>query len=291
MTATIREVQIDPEFRGVIPVHSWDELADLQESVERFGYLAPFIAWRNEAGVPLLLDGHARLEILRESLKLARKARANDPNALISRSAEAPAVVTIELASRDEAVLWIVNAQLGRRNLSAIDRIALVAKREEIVARQAKANQSASLPVKGQFGFQSVVSRFAKSTDSQCVGAITDTLVSAPIDTRVECAKAAGVSEKTYDAGKQVIAAVADGKLPQETVADINAGKLSIHGVAKNLKGKPTSKAKSGWKAIVAGFVSACRRFVKRDPGRSAEIAAELRRLADEVELEAKAAA
>ena len=191
MSATIREVQIDPEFRGVIPVHSGDELADLQASIERFGYLAPFILWRNEAGVPLLLDGHARLEILREALKIARQARANDPQALISRSAEAPDVVEINLASRDEAVLWIVNNQLGRRNLSAIDRIALVSQREEIVARQAKANQSASLPVPGQRGFQSVKSRFA-----ECVRASAGTLVSAPIDTRVECAKAAGVGAR-----------------------------------------------------------------------------------------------
>lgn len=253
MTATIREVQIDPEFRGVIPVHSWDELADLQASIERFGYLAPFIVWRNEAGVPLLLDGHARLEILRPALKLARKARENDPKALVSRSAEAPAVVTIELASRDEAVLWIVNAQLGRRNLSAIDRIALVAKRKDIVARQAKANQSAgggdkksdaakSLSMKAPEAIE-VVSRFGKT----------------PIDVRKELAAEAGVSEQTFANANRVIDAVAEGTLPKETIADINAGKLSIHGVAKSLKatdGKPTKSKSSGWQAAVKAFTT-----------------------------------
>ncbi len=288
MTATIREVQIDPEFRGVIPVHSWDELADLQASIERFGYLAPFIVWRNEAGVPLLLDGHARLEILREALKIARKARANDPNALISRSAEAPDVVEINLASRDEAVLWIIGNQLGQRSLAPLARIALVAKREDVRRRMAKVNQTAA-------GGDKVSDEALLARSSKALGTGEISVPSRfvePINVRKESAAEAGVSEHTYDAGKQVIAAVAEGKLPQETIADINAGKLSISGAAKGIKGKPASKAKSsGWQAIVRGFTVAVRRFIKRDPQRRAEIAVELRRLADEFEIDQTAVA
>ena len=41
-------------------------------------------------------------------------------------------------------MLFVINSQLGRRNIADIDRIMLVSKREEILRRQAKANQSAA---------------------------------------------------------------------------------------------------------------------------------------------------
>ena len=128
-----------------------------------------------------------------------------------------------------------------------------------------------------------------RSRFAECVGKIADTLV--PVNTRKELAAEAGVGERTYDAGKLILKAVEEGTAEPEVIEDVRTGKGSIHGVAKRLKAKPASKAKSGWQTILSGFVSACRRFVKRDPQRRSEIAAELRRLADEFELEVKAAA
>ena len=61
--ATISECRVDPEFRDAVPAHDWQEIADLEKSIEAFGYLAPVIAWRNAAGELLVLDGHARLDI------------------------------------------------------------------------------------------------------------------------------------------------------------------------------------------------------------------------------------
>ena len=44
--------------------HDWQEIADLDKSIEAFGYLSPVIARRNSAGTLLVLDGHARLEVV-----------------------------------------------------------------------------------------------------------------------------------------------------------------------------------------------------------------------------------
>ena len=260
MVATISECRVDSEFRDAVPAHDWQEIADLEKSIEAFGYLSPVIAWRNSAGTLLVLDGHARLEIY-----FAAEAEHSN-SAALNLAALPPQVVEIELPNRDAALLWIIDHQTARRNLTDLQRIALAAKREDVVRRMAKANHADSLPGIGQRGFRSV-------------------LAQAPTQTRAECAKLAGVGEHTYAAGKLIIDAVADGTLPQQTVDDINAGTKSIHGVAKSLKAKPASKPKSsGWQTLVRGFTAAVRRLIKRDPQRRVEVAAELRRLADEFE-------
>ncbi len=89
-----------------------------------------------------------------------------------------------------------------------------------------------------------------------------------------------------------MLAAVADGTLSQQVVEEIRVGKTSISRVAKALKGKTGDKPKaSGWRTHFRAFSKAIRLVVKRDPRRRAEVAAELRRLADEFELNEKAAA
>ena len=59
----------------------------------------------------------------------------------------------------------------------------------------------------------------------------------------------AGVDHDTFTKVKLILDAVAEGTLPLQTVADINDGTKSIHGVAESLKrttDKPARKAKSG---------------------------------------------
>ena len=99
-----------------------------------------------------------------------------------------------------------------------------------------------------------------------------------------ELAAEAGVGEHTYDAGKAILDAVADGQLLPNIVEDIRNGTESIHGAAKNVKAKPARKAKSAvWQTAVKAFAQVVRRFIKRDPSHKSEIAASLRAIADEV--------
>ena len=129
-------------------------------------------------------------------------------------------------------MLFVINSQLGRRNIADVDRIMLVSKREEILRRQAKANQSAA-------GKQtSLGKRFADVVLALAPKAAK------PIDCRKQLAAEAGVGEHTYSDGKAILDAVADGELLPQIVEDIRNSNDSIHGVAKSLKVKPVRKAK-----------------------------------------------
>lgn len=272
--ATIQDCKVDSEFQTVVPPHSFDELADLAASVERFGFLSPVIVWRNSDGVLLVLDGHARRDVWLNAIGEAKEARSLNPDTPIGLAARWPQIVEIELPDRDAALLWIIDNQRGRRNLTDLDRIALAAKREIIVRRMAKSNQSASGGDKKSDGAKSLLALAPKAIEMA-------------INTRAECAKTAGVGERTYDAGKAVLQAVEEGTATADVLEDIREGRATIHGVAKKLKGeaegKPARKAKSsGWQSIVRVLSNAVRRVIKRDPRSRAEIVARLRSLADE---------
>lgn len=124
--------------------------------------------------------------------------------------------VEMEFADRDAAMLWMIDNQKGRRNLADIDLIALERKRESILRPLAKENQKQS---EGQGKKGS-----AKLPNLK------------PIDTRKECAKAAGVGERTYDAGKLILDAAEKGEIAPQVIDDLRNRKVAIHRVAKEIK-------------------------------------------------------
>ncbi len=124
--ATIRECGVDPEIRDLVPVHSWQESAELGASVEKFGYLAPILAWRNRAGELLVLDGHKRRELWLAACGAAQKTGGSIPTA--------PQVRELPFDSRDAAMLFVIDNATGRRNLTDLDHIALAAKRAAVKA-------------------------------------------------------------------------------------------------------------------------------------------------------------
>ena len=191
---------VDPEFAALIPPLQANELAQLEANIVQDGCREPLSVW---AGHNVLLDGHNRLTICNQH-DLPFK--------------------TVEIAgldNRDDAMLWIIANQMGRRNLPAIDMIGLQEAREPIWARKAKANMQAG----GVIG-SAMTNRGLPNLANLAI---------APIDTRAEAAKAAGVSHGTYDAGRKVIAAVAAGALPADTIAKIRCHEESISGAAKIL--------------------------------------------------------
>lgn len=100
----------------------------------------------------------------------------------------------------------------NRSHISPIDRIALEAKRERIVARKAKANSGTRTDLSAKLPTGS------------------------PTHTRATVAAKAGVGERTYDAGKLVLDAVQKGEIKPDVVEDIRRNKTSIHAVAKKVK-------------------------------------------------------
>jgi hypothetical protein len=92
------KVEIDAEFASLIPALSDEELKGLEESLKRDGCLDHLKVW-NHDGKVTLLDGHNRLRLCQ---KLGFEYQ----------------VEPIDINDREDALRWIIDNQLGRRNLT-----------------------------------------------------------------------------------------------------------------------------------------------------------------------------
>ena len=121
------------------------------------------------------------------------------------------------VGSVSEVKLWMIDNQMGRRNLADIDRIALQSHKEELLRPLAKANQKAR---KGN----------QRGTSSANLRNLST------VNTSKECAKSAGVGERTYDAGKMILEAEKSGEVSKKVVDKIRRKETSIYRVVKDLK-------------------------------------------------------
>jgi len=111
--------QIDPEFRSLIPPLLPDEREQLERNIllNRKCYDA-IVLWDG-----IILDGHNRFEICEEhSIEFE--------------------VIDLQLESREEAKVWIIENQLARRNLNEAMRIEMVLLKEYLLKEKAKENLS-----------------------------------------------------------------------------------------------------------------------------------------------------
>lgn len=117
---------IDEEFKNLIPPLSTDEYAQLEENCVREGIRDALIVWETPNGSKVLVDGHNRFQIAaRHGLHWNKK--------------------TMQFASRDEAKLWIIENQLGRRNLPLIDHGALLTEKQKIISQKANDRMKAGV--------------------------------------------------------------------------------------------------------------------------------------------------
>jgi N6-adenosine-specific RNA methylase IME4 len=180
-------IQIDPEFQALIPPLRADERAQLEANIVADGVRDPLVTWQG-----VLIDGHNRYEIATR-LGLPFDVR------------------EMAFAARDEAVLWVVNNQFGRRNLPVAARVELAMRIEPILAAKAKANQIASGGDKRSASARSGLQNSAN-------------LIKQPIDTRFEAATRAGVSHDTYHKAKTVLTTA-----PAPIVEAFRSGELSTN--------------------------------------------------------------
>ena len=105
----LSSLKIDPEFSAQIFPLSFDELHQLELNMIRDGKLTdPIIVWNKT-----ILDGHNRYNLLKKHSFIEYE------------------IKEMELSSRQEALIWICNHQLGRRNLTPERRKYLIGKRYE----------------------------------------------------------------------------------------------------------------------------------------------------------------
>ena len=150
-------ITIDPEFKALIPPLLPEERKGLEESILKEGCRDALVVWK---GHNILVDGHNRYEICTAHGKPFE-------------------TVEMEFASRDDAMVWIIDNQFSRRNLTPFIRGELALKRKHIIAAKAKKNQAQ------YFGNQYQSGLLENSPKVH------------PINTRAEVAKIAGVSHDT----------------------------------------------------------------------------------------------
>lgn len=156
----IDDLVIDKEFEDLLPVLTLEEFERLEQSILKNGMLDPIKVWEEpNTERYIIIDGHNRYKILKKN------------NISLNYWDNYKIMYADELPTRDDVKRWMLEQQLGRRNLSDTERYEIVQKFRSVFEQRAKENQS--LGGKG-------LSNLTK------------------VNTRKEMAKATGVSEGTY---------------------------------------------------------------------------------------------
>lgn len=93
------ELTIDAEFKSLIPPLSEQEFTLLKQQILERGCLQPLCVWR-DGDARIVLDGHNRYQICTEI------------------GVQPPFINVPNITAREEATLWILEHQAGRRNLT-----------------------------------------------------------------------------------------------------------------------------------------------------------------------------
>ncbi len=173
---------IDPELEQLIAKLSDAEYSILKDSIAKEGIRESIIVWNN-----IIIDGHNRYRIAHE-LNIPIKYK------------------TMDFKDREEAIEWIINNQLGRRNISKYERYRLALAIKPRIEALAKANQGSR-------------------------NDLTSRPKGQKVDTREEIAKIAGVGHNLVDKVKFL-----EEHAPQELKEQLRAGKVYITSTYNKLK-------------------------------------------------------
>jgi hypothetical protein len=110
-------MNIDNEFKSLIPALTADEHSELETSILREGCRDALVTWNGT-----LIDGHNRYEIC---------TRHGLPFTTVERA----------FSCRDDVIEWIIRNQFGRRNLPAYERARLALRLKPVIAERAKEKQ------------------------------------------------------------------------------------------------------------------------------------------------------
>lgn len=202
----MRELKVDPELKDLLPPLTNEEYKQLEKNIIENGFDRnfPIMEWHG-----YIADGHNRYSI-------CKKHNID------------PVIGTLAYDTKEEVMEWMLDIQLGRRNLSPIQRIAVTEKYRPIYEKQAKERQTKYYG--NQYDKKSAIP--SNLTEVQ-------TTKNRENETNSKLADIAGVKPTTYKMGAKVLNSDND-ELKQRVLS----GETSISAGYKELtQGKNERKA------------------------------------------------
>ena len=184
-----KELKIDPEFERLIPPLTEEEFKQLEENIVSENEIyTPLVVWNN-----IVIDGHNRYKILQKYPQI--------PYRIHERNFQ----------NRYEVISWICNNQLGRRNLTAIQKTVLYGRKYDAEKMVHGGNTARERGRDGRFTSSSQI----------------ETLRSANEKTAERLARELGISKSTViRAGKFVNGLDAAKEVAPEIETEIVTGKI-----------------------------------------------------------------
>jgi hypothetical protein len=224
-------VIIDPEFESLIPPLSPEESAQLEANIRKHGLQSQLLVWfaddvSNDA---VLLDGHHRLKILKKLFNDDALIFGREHDTRYNFYRERDGIYeAVRLKSREDAKLWILEHQVGRRNLSDDQRAVIW---DEIREQRSKAVRAAQLAA----ARESAVSVKTSETDP-APSKVTSIDSVRKLDTRAAVAKEAKLPERKLRAAQQIK------KASPALAAKVRAGEMTLKQAKKIAKPQPKAK-------------------------------------------------
>lgn len=166
--------RVDPELNDVLPELSEEDYAALEKSLLTDGFKgAPIMVWGD-----VIVDGHNRYEICTKH--------------------QIPyEVKSIDFENKEEAMRWMVRQQIGRRNITPMQRILISEKYRPFYEKQARENQAKAGREYGNGGTK-LTEKLPQASDKSIKKERNPT-------TNKQLAGIANVSEKTYGMGAKIL--------------------------------------------------------------------------------------
>ena len=147
----IKDLTVDKEFEDLLPVLTPEESEKLKNSILKYGMLDPIKIWQEpDTDKWIIIDGHNRYNILKKHK--------------IDWNYWQDYKIMTELETREDVKQWMLEQQLGRRNLSPAERYEIVQKFKSVFQKKAKQNQSLGGKGKSNLLEANVQKEMAKAT-------------------------------------------------------------------------------------------------------------------------------
>ncbi len=193
------KIKTDDELKNLIPPLEIDEFNRLEKSIKKEGCREPITLWKG-----IIVDGHNRYNICTK----------NNINFKIKEG---------KFIDKEEVVLWMIDNQLGRRNISKYDRTRLALKQEDILSKEAKENMK--IATGGKLKRNLTLSTLTKSSPQSKL------LLKEKVNTREKIAKVAKVATGTVAKVKYI-----ETKADEKQKKDLSSQKFSINKIYNELK-------------------------------------------------------